>query len=414
MEKQHAKEKEKISKRKGSENIEKRVPESEIRNISQSCKNNTPNLLKNSILDNNEKILNTAFNRKYENYQECRNSQKVMGLAKSVAYNTYKGLSKETNEDRVIVVIPIPKPQKTMHRTWPKMSYFAIFDGHGGESCSEFLKNNFLNILIENKNFPYDIKLALSETFEKIEKDLYNKNQGKSREEIDKSGSCALVCITTDNKIYIANIGDSRAIMSVNNGTKIKQLSIDHKPNNIKEFERIIKNGGKVYVDDYPEEERKTIDKSQFKYILNKNDFVKYNSQKDVIYRHFPSNLAIMRSIGDYKAKSKDFGGVPNNIIAVPEIFIYDYSHVNDFIIMGCDGIFDDLSNEEVINAAWYIFKKKAKERNYDMNLLSKDSCDLIIKYAMELMTSDNLSCIIIGMEGLQKYLNLKKLKDNK
>ena len=58
MEKKHAKEKEKISKRKGSENIEKRVPESEIRNISQSCKNNTPNLLKNSILDNNEKILN--------------------------------------------------------------------------------------------------------------------------------------------------------------------------------------------------------------------------------------------------------------------------------------------------------------------------------------------------------------------
>ena len=148
-------------------------------------------------------------------------------------------------------MIPIPKPQKTLHRTWPKMSYFAIFDGHGGENCSEYLKNNFLNTLIENKNFPYDIKLALTETFEKIEKDLINKNKGKEKEEIDKSGSCALVCVMTENKIFIANIGDSRAIMSINNGTKIKQLTVDHKPNNIKEYERVIKNGGKVYIDDF-------------------------------------------------------------------------------------------------------------------------------------------------------------------
>jgi len=31
---------------------------------------------------------------------------------------------------------------------------------------------------------------------------------------LDKSGSCALVCILMNEKIYIANVGDSRAIMS--------------------------------------------------------------------------------------------------------------------------------------------------------------------------------------------------------
>ena len=31
---------------------------------------------------------------------------------------------------------------------------------------------------------------------------------------------------------YIANVGDSRAFMSIDNGTKIVPLSIDHKPEN--------------------------------------------------------------------------------------------------------------------------------------------------------------------------------------
>ena len=379
----------------------------------QSSKVNSINMLKKSYMNNNEKALNNAFSKEYPNYPQCCICQKPLGLVKSCAYNTYKGIIKERNEDKVIVVSPIPKPQKSKIRTWPKMSFFGIFDGHGGESCSEYLKNNFLNILLDNKNFPYDIKLSLTETFSKLEDDFINQNKGK--EDMDKSGSCALVCIMTDNKIFMANLGDSRAIMSLNGGNKVKQLTVDHKPNNVKEYERIIKNGGKVYVDDdYQEDDQGKYDKDKLKYILNKNDFEKYARQEDIIFRHYPSDLAIMRSIGDLKAKLKEYGGLPGNIIAVPEIFAYDYSTSNDFIVMGCDGIYDDLSNEEIIKAAWYIFNNKAKEKNYDINALSKDSCDLIMKYCMDLESIDNLTCIIIGMEGLQKYLNLKKIKDKK
>ena len=389
--------------------------ESDIVNHPQSSKINCINKLKKSILENNDKALSNAFSKKYPDYPECCNSQKSIGLVKSFAYNTYKGLIKQNNEDRVIVVNPIPKPEKKIHRSWPKMSYFGVFDGHGGENCSEYLKNNFLNVLIENKNFPLDIKVALTETFEKIEEEIYNKNKGKLKEEIDKSGSCALVSVMTENKIFIANVGDSRAIMSLNGGSKVKQLTIDHKPNNIKEYERIIKNGGKVYVDDdYQEDEHGKYDENKLKYILNKSDFEKYAGEKDIIYRHYPSDLAIMRSIGDLKAKYKEFGGLPDNIISTPEIFVYDYNPANDFMVMGCDGIYDDLSNEEIINAAWYIFKNKSKEKNYDIHLLSKDSCNLIIKYGLDLLTSDNLTCIVIGLEGLQKFLNLKRLKEKK
>ena len=405
MEKQPTKEKRKIS-------LEQPIP---IPDKSQSSKINSKNNKNQINLNNNESFLNNIFSKTYPKYPECNISQKALGIVKSFAYNSFKGLVKENNEDRVIVVSPIQKPHKTIHRSWPKMSYFGVFDGHGGESCSEFLKNNFLNRLLENKNFPFDIKLSFTETFEKIEEEFYNKNKGKPKEEIDTSGSCALVSIITENKIFIANIGDSRAIMSINNGAKVKQLTQDHKPNNIKEYERITKNGGKVYIDDdYQEDEHGKYNENDLKFIENKSDFEKYKGQKDTIFRHFPSDLAVMRTIGDLKAKRKEYGGLAGNIIGIPEIFVYDYSPSNDFMIMGCDGIYDDLSNEEIVKAAWHIFKNKAKERNYDINLLSKDSCDLIIKYGLDLLTSDNLSCIVIGMDGIQNFLSLKKIKEKK
>lgn len=132
----------------------------------------------------------------------------------------------------------------------------------------------------------------------------------------------------TENKIYIGNIGDSRAIMSLNNGTKVKQLSIDHKPNNLKEFERITKNGGKVYIDeeDIKEDENGKLDESKLNFITEKSDFSKYKSEKEVIFRHFPSHLAVARSIGDIKVKKPEYGALKGNIIHTPEVFVYDYS----------------------------------------------------------------------------------------
>jgi len=371
--------------------------------------------MKRGLEEMDEKVLDNAFSKTYPNYGKCVCSQKMQGLMKSYAYNSYKGIVKDYNEDRVVVVSQIQKPQKTIHRTWPKMSYFGVFDGHGGESCSEYLKNNFLDYLIENKNFPHDIKMAITETFDKLEDEFFEKNKQKPKDQIDNSGSCALVAIMTENKIYIGNIGDSRAIMSLNNGAKVKQLSIDHKPNNLKEFERITKNGGKVYIDeDIKEDENGKLDESKLNFITEKSDFNKYKSEKEVIFRHFPSHLAVVRSIGDIKVKMPEYGALKGNIIPTPEVFVYDYSPSYDFMIMGCDGIFDDLSNEEIIGAAWHVFKNKAKEKNYDLNLLTEDSCDMIIKYAMDVMSSDNLSCIVIGMEGVQKFISLKKLKEKK
>ena len=357
---------------------------------------------------------NELLTKKYDYYEQPKFSTKQIGPLKSYSYNTYQGLYKDNNEDRVSVCSLVKKPASSKMKVWPKISYFAVFDGHGGEECSEFLEKNFLNYLVENANFPFDIKLSMIEACQKIEEGFFKEFCKDKIENSNFSGSCALIAVVFDNKIYIGNIGDSRAIMSICEGTKVKQLTMDHKPDNVKEFERALKNGSKIYLDDNDDVDR---DESKIPFIkdkieLEKMKAVKENSTEEKIFRVYPSDLAVMRTIGDIKAKKKEYGGIPGTIINIPEIFIYDINSNDDFIVLGCDGIFDDLSNEEVINAAWMAYKHRAKEKNYDIHESTKDACDLVIRVALEKQTTDNLSCIIIGLEGLEKYFKTIQLKE--
>ena len=386
----------KVSKRKNSQ----QVGDCPIANIDS-------NSLKSTILSLN------LLTKKYDYYELPKFSSKQVGPLKSFSYNTFQGLFKDYNEDRVSVCSLVKKPSSSKMKTWPKISYFAIFDGHGGEECSEFLKNNYMNYLVENANFPFDIKLSMIESFQKIEDDFFKLKCKDNLEDSDKSGSCALVSVIFDNKIYIANIGDSRAIMSIGGGTKVKQLTADQKPDNIKEFERALKNGSKIYLDDNDDPDR---DESKIEFIKDKAELekmkeIKENSKEEKIFRVYPSDLAVMRTVGDIKAKKKEFGGIPGTIINIPEVYIFDINSSDDFIVMGCDGIFDDLSNQEIVNAAWTVFKHRATEKNYDIHELTQEACDLVIKFGLEKQTTDNLSCIIIGLEGLEKFLKMNQLK---
>lgn len=72
------------------------------------------------------------------------------------------------------------------------------------------------------------------------------------------SGSTVISCYLQQNKLYCANVGDSRAILGRHKKSSIWEtiaLSIDHKPNLEKEAERIRKMKGRVeaYKDEYGE-----------------------------------------------------------------------------------------------------------------------------------------------------------------
>ena len=113
------------------------------------------------------------------------------------------------------------------------MSYFGLFDGHGGNKCCNFLVENFHDFLINSQFFPSEIDKALCDTFRISEKEFLNKHAiGQNKELLTHSGSCGLVAVIADKNCYIANVGDSRAILSTSNGKEIFQLTNDHKPEN--------------------------------------------------------------------------------------------------------------------------------------------------------------------------------------
>ena len=119
----------------------------------------------------------------------------------------------------------------------------------------------------------------------------------------DRSGSCLLVCLVVDDVCYIANVGDSRAILSTEGGRFAFNLSRDHRPTDIKEQERVMAAGGKIY----RTEMMPINEKSKEEKILGP-------------LRIYPGKLSVSRTIGDIEAKEEDFGGIKNIVSSEPEI----------------------------------------------------------------------------------------------
>lgn len=108
------------------------------------------------------------------------------------------------------MILNIHKPENYHHEIWPKCSFFGIYDGHGGATCADFLRENLHNYVknkihykkvFSNKNFPHNIEQAILNGFAKAEADFVNNYATNIKGDItDNSGSCAITLFIIGKK----------------------------------------------------------------------------------------------------------------------------------------------------------------------------------------------------------------------
>ncbi|XP_028764183.1 probable protein phosphatase 2C 78 [Neltuma alba] len=117
--------------------------------------------------------------------------------------------------------------------TSPSATFVGIYDGHGGPEASRFITNNLFPILqkfaSEEGGLSEDvIKKSFNETEEEFLK--FVKQSLTTRPQVASVGSCCLVGVISNNVLYVANLGDSRAVLGrkVNCSVVAERLSTDH------------------------------------------------------------------------------------------------------------------------------------------------------------------------------------------
>jgi serine/threonine protein phosphatase PrpC len=196
----------------------------------------------------------------------------------------------------------------------------------------------------------WNIPQALIESFRATDTDFekFSNQRGLS----PNVGSVVVVTIIIGDYIFCANLGDARAILA-GSSSRVIELSRDMKPNVAEETKRILGCGGHV------------------------------------VNNRVNGRLAVSRAIGDFEFKNS---GLVSN---APEIrCIRRVSPEDEFIVMACDGLFDVMSSEEVVEFIRNridIYVKKNQEP--DPNQIA---VDLVTESIMKRNTSDNVTVLII------------------
>ncbi len=106
-------------------------------------------------------------------------------------------------------------------------TFFVVADGMGGhaagEVASSLAANNIRDFIIENKTRP-DYGNLLREAFEKANALVYS--EANQEQEYKSMGTTSVATIITEDKLYIANVGDSRCYLWREG--KLSQLTEDH------------------------------------------------------------------------------------------------------------------------------------------------------------------------------------------
>lgn len=226
--------------------------------------------------------------------------------------------------------------------------FCGVFDGHGknGHLASKIVRQRLPVLLLDEKNDMEDLKNESSANFfenrvtndgdlsserkflewKKVYENAFEKmdDEIKLRQKVDCSfsGTTAVVVVKQDEDLFIANLGDSRAVLGTKteNGVTAVQLTTDLKPGTPDEADRIRKSNGRVFA-------------------LKREPGV----ARAWLPRVQCPGIAMSRCFGDFVMKN-------HGLISTPVVTHHCIASDNLFVVLATDGVWDVLSNEEVVS----------------------------------------------------------------
>ncbi|PHH87749.1 hypothetical protein CDD83_8456 [Cordyceps sp. RAO-2017] len=258
-------------------------------------------------------------------------------------------------EDAHSAVLDLGNPAANESKEQPaKLSFFGVFDGHGGEKVALFTGENIHSIIMKQDTFKKgDYVQGLRDGFLATDREILN--DPKYEDEV--SGCTACVSLIAGKKLYVANAGDSRGVLGIKG--RAKPLSQDHKPQLENEKNRITAAGGFV-------------------------DFGRVNG-----------NLALSRAIGDFEFKKSAELSPENQIVtAFPDVEVHDLTDEDEFLVLACDGIWDCQSSQAVIE-----FVRRGIAAKQDLDKICENMMDNCLASNSETggVGCDNMTMIIVA-----------------
>jgi len=244
--------------------------------------------------------------------------------------------------------------------------YFAIYDGHGGTEAAQFLKSHFFSRIVHKFKQQENIEEILRQTFEELEKEFLERIEEKDLDGL--VGSTATAVVILGNQLFVANIGDSDAILYSKGG--FKQMTETHSTQNVMEIERVVGCGGKI--------------------VHDKNKIARVGHP---VWNPILVNIALTRSIGDAYFKDNKYttkeGKIMNSgLISTPFFSKWTLTRDDYFIIIASDGLWDFMSFEDV---ATFI-------RSRILTVDCQKICDELVNLATVAPAADNVTIILVKL----------------
>jgi protein phosphatase 1L len=101
-------------------------------------------------------------------------------------------------------------------------SYYGDYAGHGGSRAADYVRQHLFKNLLKHPQFLTDTELAIAETYKQTDLEYLKSENNQHRD----AGSTASTAVLVGDRLLVANVGDSRAVICIDGKGELCELYV--------------------------------------------------------------------------------------------------------------------------------------------------------------------------------------------